>query len=167
MKPHPSPHRIRKTIKWGGAAVTVPLVGVWVASVWCGATCETDDQKGRVSGCAVAHGTLHAGLIAKYDGFQPQPAGWHWSVSSIPPGMSWWAVHVRTGPDWFAELPLWIPVSLCLPPAAAAWYLDTLARRRVRLNLCPKCNYDRAGLAAGTVCPECGKAAFTAPSAAS
>ena len=31
MKPHP---RIRKTIKWGGAAVTVLLVVVWVGSGW-------------------------------------------------------------------------------------------------------------------------------------
>jgi hypothetical protein len=29
MKPHP---RIRKTIKWGGAAVTLLLVVVWIAS---------------------------------------------------------------------------------------------------------------------------------------
>ncbi len=31
MKPHP---RIRKTIKWGGAVVTVVLVVVWVLSQW-------------------------------------------------------------------------------------------------------------------------------------
>lgn len=34
--------------------------------------------------------------------------------------------------------------------------LDTLARRRARVNHCPKCNYDRAGLAKDVVCPECG-----------
>jgi rubrerythrin len=39
--------------------------------------------------------------------------------------------------------------------AAAAWYLEILARR-ARLNLCPKCKYDRTGIAAGAVCPECG-----------
>jgi hypothetical protein len=31
MKPHP---RIRKTIKWGGAAVTVLLVVLWIAGGW-------------------------------------------------------------------------------------------------------------------------------------
>ena len=31
MKPHP---RIRKTIKWGGAAATVLLVVVWIGSGW-------------------------------------------------------------------------------------------------------------------------------------
>ncbi len=40
---------------------------------------------------------------------------------------------------------------------AAAWRFDTLARRRASLNLCPKCNYDRTGLAVGAVCPECGR----------
>jgi hypothetical protein len=39
------------------------------------------------------------------------------------------------------------------------WRLDILAGRRAQLNLCPKCNYDRAGLAPGAVCPECGSAA--------
>jgi rubrerythrin len=35
-----------------------------------------------------------------------------------------------------------------------------MARRaRAGLNLCPKCNYDRAGLAKDVVCPECGSAA--------
>ena len=32
MKSHP---RIRKAIKWGGAAVTVLLVVVWIGSAWC------------------------------------------------------------------------------------------------------------------------------------
>jgi rubrerythrin len=39
---------------------------------------------------------------------------------------------------------------------ALAWRLDTFARRRARLNLCPKCNYDRAGIAGDAKCPECG-----------
>jgi uncharacterized OB-fold protein len=37
-----------------------------------------------------------------------------------------------------------------------AWWLDAKARRRILLNLCPNCSYDRAGLAMGAVCPECG-----------
>ena len=37
MKPHP---RIRKTIKWGGAAVTVLLVVVWIGSGWGSAMCR-------------------------------------------------------------------------------------------------------------------------------
>jgi hypothetical protein len=51
---------------------------------------------------------------------------------------------------------------VCVPLALAtvlAWRLDWLdarAARRARLNLCPKCNYDRAGIAKDAVCPECG-----------
>ena len=50
-------------------------------------------------------------------------------------------------------MPLWVPALLL---AIAVWRLDTLARLRAKLNLCPKCNYDRAGLAVGAACPECG-----------
>jgi len=36
--------------------------------------------------------------------------------------------------------------------------LATRGERAARLNLCPKCGYDRAGIAAESVCPECGAA---------
>jgi rubrerythrin len=49
--------------------------------------------------------------------------------------------------------PAWVTTAIC---TAFTWRLDTLARRRERLGRCPKCNYDRAGIAAGAVCPECG-----------
>ena len=35
-------------------------------------------------------------------------------------------------------------------------YLRNRHRRRSRAGKCPECNYDRTGLAAGAVCPECG-----------
>ncbi|HMN40561.1 MAG TPA: hypothetical protein PKE29_06910 [Phycisphaerales bacterium] len=53
-------------------------------------------------------------------------------------------------------MPLWAPAVGILFITAIAWRLDTLARRRVRAHLCPKCRYDRAGLAMGVACPECG-----------
>ncbi|HVU64865.1 MAG TPA: hypothetical protein VHC70_12870, partial [Phycisphaerales bacterium] len=47
---------------------------------------------------------------------------------------------------------------LALLATTTAWRLDTLARRRARrgVNLCPKCGYDRAGIAGDAKCPECG-----------
>ncbi|HMN39846.1 MAG TPA: hypothetical protein PKE29_03310 [Phycisphaerales bacterium] len=53
-------------------------------------------------------------------------------------------------------MPLWAPMLIAVAFSAAAWRFDILARRRERLNLCPKCNYDRVGLSPGAVCPECG-----------
>ena len=44
MKPHP---KIRKTIKWGGAVVTVLLVVVWIGSGWWGAEYTTRQGKLR------------------------------------------------------------------------------------------------------------------------
>jgi hypothetical protein len=61
------------------------------------------------------------------------------------------------------HVPLWIPASAAIGATALAWRLDTLARRRARVGLCPKCSYNRAGLAVGAVCPECGAAANRQP----
>jgi rubrerythrin len=54
---------------------------------------------------------------------------------------------------------LWPLVLAALALTLYAWHLDTLARRRARLNFCPKCNYDRTGLPKDAVCPECGAVA--------
>jgi hypothetical protein len=45
------------------------------------------------------------------------------------------------------------PVLLVTIPGALLWYSD---RRRLVPGLCPKCGYDRHGLAADAKCPECG-----------
>jgi hypothetical protein len=47
--------------------------------------------------------------------------------------------------------------------AALAWGVATVPpylrrRHRVKRNRCPHCGYDRAGIASGTACPECGNA---------
>ena len=59
------------------------------------------------------------------------------------------------GRGWF--IPLWLPPAATMAIAIGAWRQDTLARRRARLNLCHKCDYDRAGLANDAACPECGQ----------
>jgi hypothetical protein len=56
----------------------------------------------------------------------------------------------------WAIVPLWMPALFALSISLAALGLDLLARRRARLNLCPRCNYDRAGIAGDAKCPECG-----------
>jgi hypothetical protein len=150
MKPHP---RIRKTIKWGGAVVTVLLVVVWIGSGW---------------------GRLGTPVPARYrvDIWDGRLSFTHTDGSSMAVSFKWytqigrwriiWSPDVQLGSSrWFVAVPLW-PLFLCSSALSATLGLqDALARRRARggVNLCPKCNYDRAGIAADAKCPECGSAA--------
>ena len=141
-------------MKWGGAAVTVLLLVVWLGSawwmmLWSSPTCEV-----RASG----------GLLHLWTGPRGHTMPGYFSVLSIgsfpsSPGWFSWCRFVvdRSSRSFGLDFPLWIPIVVWLVPTARAWRLDTLARRRARLNLCPKCNYDRTGLAPGAVCPECGQ----------
>jgi hypothetical protein len=165
MKPHPPPHKIRKTIKWGGAAVTVLLVVVWIGSI---------DRRFEWGGC----GPRHLGwaiddrcaclsFVTSINGLGPD-----WSIG-LPPAVdrSWGFGHetnvvnaagslrAASFPSYSQEIysvALWIPASIVLGMSAAVWYVDGRIARRQRMGRCPKCNYDRAGIGAGAVCPECG-----------
>ena len=108
MKPHP---RIRKTIKWGGAAVTLLLVVVWIDSI----------REFMLTGGEPRHRGL-----------------WRWDHFGIACGLP----VLLAGLTTFTTL--------------AAWRFDILARRRERVGICPKCGYDRAGIAKDAMCPECG-----------
>src|SRR5258708_976615 len=57
MKPHP---RIRKTVKWGGAAVTVLLVVLWIGSGWCAIGFQVNWNHVWVDGGTLKFGTLDA-----------------------------------------------------------------------------------------------------------
>jgi hypothetical protein len=126
MKPHP---RIRKTIKWGGAAVTVLLLMVWVAALfwpfgWGG-------PPGRA--VSFSGGQLMWGKAYTFEG------GRDWGIETTFP------------------VPLWLPAVAMLPPTLIAWRLDATARRSP-VNACRKCGYERTGLAGDVKCPECGAA---------
>ena len=159
MKPHP---RIRKTIKWGGAAVTVLLVVVWVGSGWCDCTIARSDDV-YVS---VSHGRLEVQYWRWFDRMMASDE----VVFGEPPrrfrqepfGMRWWFSWQNQLPQYcYLQLPLWFPAAVAAGGCAASWRLDALARRRAKggLNLCPKCGYDRTGLVSKDAkCPECGAA---------
>jgi hypothetical protein len=51
--------------------------------------------------------------------------------------------------------------SLCLAAGTVMIYVANVRKRNSRR--CPKCVYDRSGLARGVLCPECGKAAGLPP----
>ncbi|HMN40148.1 MAG TPA: hypothetical protein PKE29_04835 [Phycisphaerales bacterium] len=147
MKPHP---RIRKTIKWGGAAVTVLLVVVWAGSRWWNAGYEADRWVVGAVGGRLHLSTYAPGSTAILGGWYVlrqarRFEGWQWGFSHDVFGyLESWAV------------PMWPLPLLSGASALLAWRLDTLARR-ARLGRCPKCNYDRTGLSPAAVCPECGK----------
>ena len=163
-------------MKWGGAAVTMLLVVVWIATLWSwpfvgipgtwrlraerGALVlerpfagvnmwplEIDHSCTFLKPCCVGYTTTMFG------------GGWHRARDSV------WLPHFRAeriGGRWWIDdffLPLWIPIFAFGGAGLLAWRLDTLARRRARVGFCPKCNYDRTGLMAGAKCPECGSTA--------
>ena len=149
MKPHP---RIRKTIKYGGAALTVLLVVVWIGS---------GSSYTSFAALNMPHTTLYQGRVfldrvpseyvaddSEFD-FSAQKS-FH-----IEWGFGW----KSTPLEWHLIVPLWPIIIACALPTALAFRLDTLARRRERMNLCKHCGYDRTGLAGDAVCPECGAAA--------
>ncbi len=152
MRPHP---RLRKTIKWTGAAVTLLLLVVWAWSlVWWYWT----DARGVM--IVVRHGLIAVSV------HQPSEADEELEmlvIGSLDSRSLWMPDGGRGPTDWFFLVPLWCPLLVSFVSTTLAWRLDTLARRRARLNNCPKCNYDRAGIGKDAVCPECGARGTAAP----
>jgi hypothetical protein len=147
---------LRKTVKWGGAVATVVLVAVWVTS---GRYCAYWVFRGE-SEVFVGGGNININL------------GNFWSVMKSPPG--WYAeaqessLLCRPRLLWnsyslFADIPLWLLLGPSMALTLWAWRRDAVLRRRACAEFCPKCHYDRAGLAADAVCPECGTPASTPP----
>ena len=163
VKPHP---RIRKTVKWAGAAASVLLLAVWIGSGWC----WWRGVRWPTVNVGVSQGQL---VITRFE----RPSGLLFEVSALiqhnPPrslGINSFNINLRYVDVDFRGLfrvfgfPLWIPASLAMFVTAAAFRLDSLARRRAHLNLCPTCHYDRAGLPANAPCPECAAPCPPSPS---
>jgi len=140
------------TLKWGGAVVTVLLLVVWIGSGWWligwrfasgGSLCVLAGKLGVVTpavGQPVLNNTSF--LFDRHDF-----------------GLGWWFDWVAQPVFQFYAIPLWLPALASLLVTAAAWRVDAVHRRRARVGACSSCGYDRAGLAPGSVCPECGAAA--------
>jgi hypothetical protein len=163
MKPHP---RIRKTIKWGGVAFCGLVACAFGASLkWdlCWYAAYLPEAAASARTCAIGRGAL---MIA-----------YAWSLPDGAKTVSVCSAERGDGPllwlptwrfdDWppSAAVPLWIVFLLAAAPTGVMFYRDHSAARRRRrgLNLCPKCNYDRAGIARDAKCPECGSGGGAAP----
>ena len=159
MRPHP---RIRKTIKWGGLVLSVVLatLAFWTTGrVW-----RYQHVRGlRVHSYYFGHGAArYYRQSATGRGFLPSHYT-GWSTWALPKrGMMWWFDNAGSDPIRIIVVPFWVPAAACLIASALAWRLDTLATRRAKLGMCPKCSYSRTGLAASAPCPECGSAAPSA-----
>jgi hypothetical protein len=169
MKPHP---RIRKTIKWGGAAVTVLLVVVWIGSGWYAWYWQRKDG----TAIGVAHGLFWVTISDfKYDWTRMgAPRHRFGPLSTFVPdfGLEIY-VDPGVGPRFYDNTAsasggngplttssrgyfIWPLAAFSLMATGLAWGLDSVARRRARVGRCPKCNYDRAGIPGNAKCPECG-----------
>ena len=81
--------------------------------------------------------------------WRSRPAGWAWLPGWRGSGLG----------EMGLSIPLW-----CLAAPFAWFAVSTEVRhgrrlKREQIGKCLKCGYDRAGLAEGAACPECGKAA--------
>ena len=155
--------RIRKTIMWGSAALTVLLLVVWIGSGWWrGAhwsvggvvSVALDDGRACIQCDALKQASTPQEVI---EGPRITERGYiHLHYENEPTGVEHWFSGGTTSRGWWLHVPLWLSALASLGITALAFRLDTLARRRARMNLCPKCHYDRTGLAGDAVCPECG-----------
>jgi hypothetical protein len=149
--------RLRKVTKWAGVVVCAVIVTAFGMCLnrtvaHCrsdpGATIGLRRREVWLSGGVFSYYYHHdtvgsdewGGWIAK-----PMPWGVNWS-----PQLDWKSGRIHVG------VPLWVPFLLVAIPTALLWRRDHVTTKRAGGGRCPKCGYDRAGLAATNPCPECG-----------
>jgi len=144
--------------------VTVLLVAVWIGNPWPRDIWRRENFD--------SFDVYFGGVLDRRVVIGRQNLVW-WIINSRPyPGdtSDWypfdgkrWFVW-KDSMTWAVGIPLWVFIAVCAGGTACAWRLDAVVLRRVRVDLCPKCDYDRTGLSAGAVCPECGSKAGGGPS---
>ena len=138
----------RKMVKWGGAMVALVLLVAWIGS-----------SLGNVYWFPPSRyyaGVMSARLFIVDTGVIGNP-GDPKRFRFEQPGQPGWCFDPTAWPvSRFYSMPLWPLPLLSLLATAAAWRVEAKYLRRAREGACPACGYDRAGLAAGAVCPECG-----------
>lgn len=149
-------HPWRKWTKRAGLALCTAFFAAWLLSgtLQFGITGSIMSEATRID---VLRGRVVVSWIS-FPGILPTP--WH--------GTAEWLVHGPRGVGWdwtwehdrglhadIRAFPLWAAlVAIALPTVLIMWQ----DRHGFGRGLCRSCGYDRAGLTAGAVCPECGRA---------
>jgi hypothetical protein len=148
MKPHP---RIRKTIKWGGAVMTVLMVVVWIGSRWW-----------SVVGQLPVLGVVGVGGGQAFDCWNDQIpwSGAEWPrLDRLPYTELAWSFKRLPVPRYgytLYVLPMWVPTCIGLLATIVVWRRDSRLSKHERIGRCPRCGYNRAGIGRDAACPECG-----------
>lgn len=144
----PMRRRLRSTCKWGGAALTVLLLAVWVGSAWWMIYGEPRDDFGLGirSGCFI--------LIVDESG--QTLSGPRFELARSEASLRWWfqTFWISWSPLFGAAfIPIWFVALLTALPPFWIWRRDM---HRPPAG-CAQCGYDLRGLD-HAVCPECGAA---------
>lgn len=132
----------------------------WVRWTLLGATVVVLAADGlslvRTVGTGAWHTSIGIGggsLLIFYQSDSPAQ-GWAWEPSM--PLLPWLPRLVGTDPGSLFWLPLWIPAVVFGLASVVTWWKWWRWRPP---GTCRNCGYDRAGLATGALCPECGAGA--------
>jgi hypothetical protein len=160
---------LRKSAKWTCTIAAAMVVGAAVFSLFRSAYFGYVLKDGSTAiQVELTGGSLRILAIRYYDlmarvndeGWRiSNPSTWRWGMNPPAGTDSRWRGSVGWDNGWWPGAPLFADVTLLYPfllaaiPAGLLWWKDL---RRFGPGRCPKCGYDRAGLAAATTCPECG-----------
>ena len=154
--------------RWGFGSIAVIVVLVWIYTLFGGLSyvipgrllvqlarggvlCNNDTGNAGDPPLSQYLG-WSAGFTATVFGFSHGPISLrnvNWRCEWRPPGPT-----VSGSQTWQLYFPLTIPFLAFAAPSAFAWIVYSRAKTPCS---CKQCGYSLAGLAAGAVCPECGK----------
>jgi hypothetical protein len=156
--------RIRRGAKWALIACAAVLALGWGASVcgWAQWLEYTQGYKAVFVGRGFVRAEARQGPWPAYgwNGWIPHnmrmgwTVGWYSRQQPIQGSWLWLPYACEEGKHQNAVVvvPLWCPFLVCAGLAGLLWRRDVMDRQ-----WCYWCDYDRSGLEAGAVCPECGK----------
>ena len=159
---------LRRGLKWVGLCACAITIGLFILGGWY-VPKFTICSPGWSFGAEVSSG--HLGLLWANSRAQllglPETDGLHVGFEARKPGYPrwrwypWWSFgQIPASPLRLAYVPLHLLLIAFALPTAAIFYFERRARAP---SSCAHCDYNRAGLGAGSPCPECGKQPTSPP----